>query len=68
MSGTLWVVALWSIAIISAALSFLAWSRLTRGSRLPDAVTMEASEGDEPEETEQSEDVDDPPTEETVGT
>ena len=29
MSGTLWIVALWTIAIVSAALSFLVWFRLT---------------------------------------
>ena len=63
MSGTLWVVALWSIAIIAAALSFLAWARLARPPKLEGAV-----EEDEPEHPDEAEDGDEDASEEVDGT
>ena len=44
MSGTALLVTLWAVAIVSAALSFLAWWRLSRPA--------EVDGGDEPEQTE----------------
>ncbi len=50
MSGTLWVVALWSIAVISAALSFLVWSRLAHPPG--DVARVEPTEDEDPEPAE----------------
>ena len=45
MSGTLWIVALWAIAIASAVLSFFVWSRLAHAPSRDDLV----ADGDEEE-------------------
>jgi ribosomal protein L12E/L44/L45/RPP1/RPP2 len=60
MSQTAWLVALSAVAVVSAILSFVAWSLLARpqGS-LPPAAESEDADAEEQDETAETEETDD---------